>query len=134
MKENEKSTTEEIAEGLKEFAKYVKRGGRSMVAIKDMEFPKSCTECEMTHEDRYSCDLCDFTGSNVTYEIRKNLKHSDCPLVEIVTCKDCKYCEEVHYENEGEPPYVKLKCSSTRNTRFYRVEEDFFCGSGKRRE
>ena len=57
-----------------------------------------------------------------------------CPLAEIITCKDCKYCEEVHYEDEGEPPYIKLKCNSTRNTRFYRVEEDFYCGDGKRRE
>lgn len=53
--------------------------------------------------------------------------------VPLITCKDCKYCEEVHYENEDEPPYVKLKCNSTRNTRFYRVEEDFYCGDGERK-
>lgn len=88
-----------------------------MVAIKDMKMPKSCTECEMTHEDRYSCDLCDFTGSDVTYEIRKNLKHSDCPLTEIVTCKDCKYNNEnTCYFDE------------------YGVDDDYFCAGGERRE
>lgn len=88
-----------------------------MIAIKDMEMPKSCTECEMTHEDRYSCDLCDFTGSDVTYEIRKNLKHSDCPLVEIVTCEDCKH-------RRGNV------CRSFRHL----ISDDFFCADGERKE
>ena len=28
----------------------------------------------------------------------------------VVMCKDCVYCEEHHYEEEGEKPYIKLTC------------------------
>lgn len=105
-----------------------------MIAIKDMEMPKSCAECDFRKSDPYSGEVyCSKAiGSNTIIYEKERLKN--CPLVEIVTCQDCKYCEEVHYEDEGEPPYVKLKCNSTRNTRFYRVEEDFYCGDGERRE
>ena len=54
-----------------------------MVAIKEMEMPKSCTECEITYENKQRCDICGITYSNVTYEVRNNLKASDCPLVEV---------------------------------------------------
>ena len=93
-----------------------------MVAIKDMKMPKSCTECPMTHEDKQSRDLCEFTYLNVTYEVRKNLKHSDCPLVEIVTCKDCKYTRQ----NDDNDRYCDL------NGRYY--DPDYYCADAERRE
>ena len=28
----------------------------------------------------------------------------------VVMCKDCAYCDEHYYEEEGEKPYIKLTC------------------------
>lgn len=103
-----------------------------MIAIKGMELPKSCAECGFVTDDMLGDATCVLLCDE--WKDNENHRAENCPLVEIVTCKDCKYCEEVHYENEGEPPYIKLKCNSTRNTRFYRVEEDFYCADAERRE
>ena len=62
-----------------------------MIVIKDMEMPKSCSECGLK-----SGNYCyhkkppyDLNSIDVLKE-----KASNCPLVEIVTCKDCKYYRE----------------------------------------
>ena len=57
-----------------------------MIAI-DMEMPSCCAECPMYQSE--DSDYCDITGEWITGEEMKRYK--DCPLVEIVTCKDCKY-------------------------------------------
>jgi hypothetical protein len=52
-------------------------------------------------------------------------RDNDCPLVEIVTCKDCDYCR---FELvEGIPYYWcdKDNCATS---------EDFYCADGERRE
>lgn len=103
-----------------------------MIGIKGMEMTKSCAECSFVVDDMCGGATCILLCDE--WKDNENHRAENCPLTEIITCKNCKYCEEVHYENEGEPPYVKLKCNSTRNTRFYRVEEDFYCGDGERRE
>ena len=51
-------------------------------------------------------------------------------VVEVVRCKDCRYCEECHYEEEGEKPYIKLKCKWSN----YSHQPNDYCSIGERRE
>ena len=57
-----------------------------MVGIKGMEMPKRCSECSFKAND-YVCGLldCAFSCNHFTE------RNYNCPLVEIVTCKDCTY-------------------------------------------
>ena len=52
-----------------------------MVAIKDMEMPRSCKECKDKRIDHITFELCLRTGRNVVD--CKDYRHCDCPLVEI---------------------------------------------------
>jgi len=88
-----------------------------MIAIKDMvEMPKSCGECLRT--EMCSTYLNQYVYHPSTrYSYGQDKRPNDCPLVEIVTCKDCKhrqysYCD---YHN----------CYLTKNG---------FCNNAKRRE
>lgn len=58
-----------------------------MIAINDMEMPSCCAECPMYNSD--VDDYCDITGEWITGE--EMVRHKNCPLVEIVLCKDCKH-------------------------------------------
>jgi hypothetical protein len=51
-------------------------------------------------------------------------------VVEVVRCKNCKYCEEAHYEEEGEKPYIKLKCKWSN----YSHQPNDYCSYGERSE
>jgi hypothetical protein len=51
-------------------------------------------------------------------------------VVEVVRCKDCRYCEEAHYEEEGEKPYIKLKCKWSN----YSHQPNDYCSYGERKE
>lgn len=53
---------------------------------------------------------------------------------EIVRCKDCKYCREAHYEEDGEPPIIKLKCENKYGLCRYQAEPDGFCSQGERKD
>ena len=89
-----------------------------MIAIKGMEMPKSCYECGF-RRTRISDDIthyCNLINTNLHRDWTKN-RHPDCPLVEIITCKDCKH-------KRGHA------CLNFRHI----INEDFFCGDGERRE
>ena len=85
-----------------------------MVAIKDMEMPLCCAECHISEVD------CKHKKTAfVRYSRGDFARPFDCPLVEIVTCKDCKYWNT--------------------NDRYCRyignfTDEDFYCAGAKRRE
>ena len=51
-----------------------------MIAIKDMEMPKNCSDCDFCHGH-----ICKRTGTDIIINPKGN-----CSLIEIVTCKDCK--------------------------------------------
>lgn len=55
-----------------------------MIAIKDMEEMPSCClwDCPLAREDGGACQLADVRTSDKE-------RPKDCPLTEIVTCKDC---------------------------------------------
>lgn len=87
-----------------------------MIAIKSMKnIPKSCIECELLKHGGF----CYY--KNPTYELNSrdilDERPSDCPLVEIVTCKDCKYCYENSCDFDG-----------------WGVNDDYFCAKGERKE
>ena len=102
-----------------------------MIAIKEMDIPNRCAKCK----------FCLRQGTNNYGSFGKCLlqknkrvnclawnRDDDCPLIEIVTCKNCKYWDK-------EDGYCKL--SSHINGRIDYVlytNTDFFCKNGKRRE
>ena len=88
-----------------------------MIAIKDMEMPNACTSTQETLGDIEvaKCPLYNVCKHRNT--IRTNYKPSDCPLVEIVTCKDCKH-------RRGEV------CRNYRHI----INDDFYCKDGIRKE
>ena len=64
-----------------------------MIAIKDMEMPKTCAECQfgcITYNNNRKCKI---SESCYTVIFTSKERPADCPLVEIVTCKDCKHCD-----------------------------------------
>ena len=76
-----------------------------MVAIKDMKMPKSCNDCEFNCKHyEFNChyySYCQFdknAGKKLHEWLRDLLpeegRASICPLVEIVTCKDCIHRDE----------------------------------------
>lgn len=55
-------------------------------------------------------------------------------VVPVVRCEKCMYCHEAHYENPGEPPYIKRRCTNkyAMANSGYAVLEDGFCSYGER--
>jgi hypothetical protein len=79
-----------------------------MIAVKEMEMPKSCALCERFEG---ACKYTDFGD----YQTKRN---PSCPLVEIVTCEHC--------DN---------RCTGGLCTKHnITVTKDFFCADGERRE
>lgn len=58
----------------------------------------------------------------------------DADVVPVVRCEKCMYCHEAHYENPGEPPYIKRRCTNkyAMANSGYAVLEDGFCSYGER--
>ena len=82
-----------------------------MIAIPNMEKPKSCWECPLyDSEYPWTCDLFD----------------AYCPLIDIVRCGECKYYEESEYI-EGD-----MVCKYHIGHTYY-TEADRFCSYGERR-
>lgn len=65
-----------------------------MIAIKNMEMPKRCAECKFCinqkTNDYGSYGQCVAQDCETVNTLNWSLPPS-CPLVEIITCKDCKY-------------------------------------------
>ena len=94
-----------------------------MIAIKDMEMPKNCIGCPMFHkldgDNNYQCVIMrSFIDSPKS-------RADGCPLVEIVTCKDCKY----FVDEDGHGYYCKKS-----DTERIPTCADFYCIHGERRE
>lgn len=95
-----------------------------MIAIKDMEMPKGCQRCKFFRKHLFGNGLdysysCMLRATEFPYPWIRQLEEraSDCPLVEIITCKDCK-----HNKNGICPNYRHF------------VEDDFYCADAERRE
>ena len=86
-----------------------------MVAIKGMELQTDCQKCPFMATDVLSPMMC--LALWATKHCIKGKILDDCPLVEIVTCKDCKYNDENVCTIDG--------CG---------IVDDYFCSSGERRK
>ena len=55
-------------------------------------------------------------------------------VVPVVRCEKCMYCYEAHYENPGEPPYIKRRCTNkyAMAKSGYAVLVDGFCSYGEK--
>ena len=85
--------------------------------------PQNCSECSFKAND-YVCGLldCAFSCNHFTE------RNYNCPLVEIVTCKDCKHwdkCSVPRVPDEKEYHYCPMEDFNTA--------EDYFCAYGERR-
>lgn len=94
-------------------------GVRRMIAIKDMKMPKSCSECPFKAND-YVCGLLDCAFSCNHFKER----NYNCPLIEVITCKDCKH-RDTRTEKDGFA-YCQKKRMDTN--------KEHFCADGERRE
>jgi hypothetical protein len=75
-----------------------------MIAIKDMEMPKNCGECDCScWHDYCGTYFCSLTGNDVL----ENQKDMDCPLVEIEENKVGKWIDCGHVDRG----FRKYKCS-----------------------
>ncbi len=107
-----------------------------MIAIKGMKMPRGCQHCMYFKKKMFG------NGLDYSYSCMQGAKEipvpwirqmeeraSDCPLVEIVTCKDCKY-----YRNKGNKySYCTKRLNVDSITDRYR-EPDYFCANGERKE
>lgn len=102
-----------------------------MIAIKGKEIPKGCQHCIYFRKHlfgngldySYSCVL-GATEFPMPWIRQMEERASDCPLVEIVTCKDCKYRD----------PEDKF-CDCGHTIRWSGPREDiFYCADAERSE
>ena len=101
-----------------------------MVAIKDMEMPKSCSECDFCYEvfgyGDYECEM-----TKKTFE-DADIRHADCPLCEVKIghCKDCKYFEYDSFANiDGVPIVIAHEICKRWDNKYWgnKTKEDGYC-------
>lgn len=95
-----------------------------MIAIRGMkEMPSCCLwDCPLAREDGGACQLADVRTSNKG-------RPKDCPLIEIVTCKDCKHGTKLNNYDY----YLCDRFTSTHAS-FLGFSPDNYCASGERKE
>lgn len=85
-----------------------------MIAIPNMEKPEFCDNCPLWNEDRL---VCGYTA--------KVSRMFLCPLIDIVTCGECKH---------RDPEDKKCDCGMfERQGCIFPVDDDYFCKYGERR-
>jgi hypothetical protein len=98
-----------------------------MVAVKGMEMPKSCWHCNFCYDNKgYYCAINNNFLAYSIVDIPSDERPSDCPLVEVVTCKDCRHC----FIDEDGHGYHCEKSDTERIP----TCADFYCVHGERRE
>lgn len=100
----------------------------------DMEKPKRCEDCPIDY-DQVCCNLgakryFDDEWKDEEERLYGRTYSDECPLKEIVLCKDCKYCVDEPWM--GRSVYI---CNRTpwQRSEGERKAEDF-CSRGERRE
>lgn len=108
-----------------------------MIAIKGIEeIPTDCKKCPLvaakgSPKEPFSPMICVAIWA-ITHEIKYCIGgkiRDDCPLVEVVICKDCKY-----YRNKGNKySYCTKRLNIDSITDRYR-ELDYYCADAERKE
>ena len=98
-----------------------------MVGIKDMEMPTRCEECKFCirqkTNDYGSYGQCMAGGCETVNTLYLS---PGCPLVEIITCKDCKY-----YREDDDTGYCT---NHTCGDITFWCRDDYYCADAERRE
>jgi hypothetical protein len=109
-----------------------------MIAIKGMEMPDSCYDCHFAVDeetnDYGSFCKCGILEDYETINLLEHSKHHNCPLVEIVTCKDCKHRKKVHPDWKHDKKAEVYFCTLQSDEYCYEVKDDYFCKDGERKE
>lgn len=114
------------------------------VYIPNMEKPKNCFQCSFN--DGIYCALIDNDTDAFIYEdpTKVSTKRLDnCPLIEIVTCGECKH-KPIKHDPEGDDFGFNLvspngydnlcPCLNTDDGFYsYMPDDNFFCAYGERR-
>lgn len=100
-----------------------------MIAIKGMELPKSCAECGFVTDDMLGDATCVLLCDE--WKDNENHRAENCPLTEIITCKDCKYYRRIEL-NSCDEVITFCEKHSDRNCRY--TSPNFYCADGKRKE
>ena len=95
------------------------------VLIHNMKMPETCAGCEWS---RYSFPnaWCSLTHKSHDADIAKRGRPDDCPIEEVVSCKDCKYA---HMTTRGLCKY----CDQWDYDESLYLDGDFFCGFCERK-
>ena len=88
-----------------------------MIAIPNTDKPKGCIDCPVND---MVCELWTKVANIKAH------KHKDCPLIDIVPCKECKWFIEQGEGNVG-------KCKYRTRPMLYCLPTDF-CSYGEREE
>lgn len=97
-----------------------------MIAIKDEKMPEGCQHCMYFRKHifgrgldySYSCAR-GATQFPMPWIRQMEERASDCPLVEIITCKNCSQVNCSHHAETCDPEEYR---------------PDFYCGDAKRRQ
>lgn len=54
-----------------------------MIAIKDMDMPSECWQCELTHDNTSGLTICSLTGDALYPMGARDTRMDNCPLVEV---------------------------------------------------
>lgn len=88
--------------------------------IKGMDKPKTCKGCYFCHV--YLGGICYLLSDEDIADGEE--RRTDCPLIEVVECKDCKWS---YIDERDGILWCKVHLSH------YRVNDDGFCSEGERR-
>ena len=91
-----------------------------MIAIPNMEKPKECIECEFSCLWANGSTHCMVDGEELFCDGIP--QRHDCPLIEVVHCKDCK-----HLGIDNGMPFCWMWVREVEN------ESEIFCSYGERR-
>lgn len=106
-----------------------------MIAIPNMDMPKNITRCSIKINPE-EC-ACVYTDKVFEETLALILDHpcDDCPLIDIVTCGECKW-----WDRDGDRPFgychAEKHCYFSTNWEIsiYRTyKSDHFCSDGERR-
>ena len=96
----------------------------------DIEMPKTCDVCPCWGGEFWGCQITNTdavvvdVGDDYSYEPIYQ-KPSDCPLVELVRCKECKH---KRWGTQGE-----ILCNDVYSHNRYLKGKDWFCADGERK-
>ena len=89
------------------------KGEKMSVIVKGMDMPKRCYECPLRDAEYGVCNM-------LIMSVREDIPE-ECPLVEVVRCKDCKHCSCDSIFNE-------YWCNGRK------VVSDGFCNYGEKKD